>query len=38
MDLPVESSDANADLMFKAFTERIPPLGTPVTLVLTVKK
>jgi hypothetical protein len=37
LDLPVESSQATADLMFEAFTERIPPLGTPVLLVLTPK-
>ena len=34
LDLPVESSQAQSELMFKAFTERIPPLRTPVTLVL----
>jgi hypothetical protein len=34
LDLPIESSQANASLMFKAYTERIPPLGTPVTLLL----
>jgi hypothetical protein len=34
LDLPVESSQSNADLTFKAFTERIPPIGTPVRLVL----
>jgi hypothetical protein len=37
LDLPIESSQANSALMFKAFTERIPPLGTPVTLILTPK-
>ena len=37
LDLPIESSQANTALMFKAFTERIPPLGTPVTLILTPK-
>ncbi len=35
LDLPVESSAANDDLMFCAFTDRIPPLGTPVMLLLT---
>jgi hypothetical protein len=30
----VESTDANDSLVFEAFTEHIPPLGTPVTLVL----
>lgn len=34
LDLPVESSQANASLMFVAFTERIPPRGTKVRLVL----
>jgi hypothetical protein len=37
LDLPIRSSDANAELMFECFTERIPPVGTPVTLVLTPK-
>jgi len=35
LDLPIESSQANAELLFAAFTEHIPPLGTPVRLVLT---
>lgn len=34
LDLPLESSQANASLVFEAFTENIPPLGTPVTLLL----
>jgi hypothetical protein len=34
LDLPVESSQASADLMFEAFTDRIPPVKTPVLLVL----
>ena len=34
LDLPIESTQANSGLMFQAFTERIPPLGTPVTLLL----
>ncbi|HND55334.1 MAG TPA: YdjY domain-containing protein, partial [Pirellulaceae bacterium] len=33
LDLPVESSQANADLEFEAFSERIPPLGTKIRLV-----
>jgi hypothetical protein len=37
LDLPVESSDATAHLQFEAFTERIPPVDTPVLLVLTPK-
>jgi hypothetical protein len=34
IDIPVESSQSNESLEFEAFTERIPPLGTPVRLVL----
>jgi len=34
LDLPIESSESNADLLFQAFSERIPPRGTPVTLIL----
>jgi hypothetical protein len=34
LDIPVESSSANAALLFEAFTDRIPPVGTPVTIVL----
>jgi hypothetical protein len=34
LDLPVQSSQANDQLMFAAFTERIPPRGTKVRLVL----
>lgn len=34
LDLPIESSQANAGLMFEAFTENIPPRGQPVRLVL----
>jgi hypothetical protein len=37
LDVPVRSTDSNAALMFEAYTERIPPLGTPVTLILTPK-
>lgn len=37
LDLPIRSSDSNEALLFEAFTERIPPLGTEVTLVLTPK-
>ena len=36
LDLPIESSQANSDLMYIANSEAIPPRGTPVTLVLTV--
>ena len=38
LDVPVRSSDLAASLLFEAFTENIPPLGTPVTLVLTPKR
>jgi len=34
LDLPVPSTDQADGLLFEAFTERIPPLGTPVTVVL----
>lgn len=35
LDLPVPSPQANNALLFEAFTERIPPMGTTVTVVLT---
>jgi hypothetical protein len=34
LDIPAESSQVTDGLMFEAFTEKIPPLGTPVRLVL----
>jgi hypothetical protein len=34
LDIPVESSQSLDQLAFAAFTERIPPLGTPVRLIL----
>lgn len=34
LDIPTESSQVNAGLMFEANAEKIPPLGTPVRLVL----
>jgi hypothetical protein len=34
LDLPIESSQANDELMFAAFTDRIPPRGTKVRVVL----
>ena len=34
LDLAVRSTDANANLLFKCNTELIPPLQTPVRLVL----
>jgi hypothetical protein len=36
LDLTVESPRDNAALLFEALTENIPPLGTPVRLVLSV--
>jgi len=35
LDLPVESPQANASLLFESFTKNIPAKGTPVRLVLT---
>ena len=37
LDLPVASSQANDELVYQAFTEHIPPLGTRVRLVLAPK-
>ena len=34
LDLPIESSKSNAELLFEAWTERIPPLETKVVVVL----
>ena len=34
IDIPVESSQANEERAFLAFTERLPALGTPVRLIL----
>lgn len=34
LDIPVPSSQSNEALEYEAFTERIPPLGTPVRLIL----
>lgn len=34
LDLPIESSAVNDDLQFEAWTERIPPLETPVLVIL----
>jgi hypothetical protein len=34
LDLPVESSQANDELMFSALSDRIPPKGTKVRVVL----
>ncbi len=37
LDLPTESSQSAGSLLFEAFTDRIPPQGTEVTMVLTPK-
>jgi len=37
LDVPVESSDKAGELQFEAYSGRIPPLGTKITLVLTPK-
>jgi len=34
LDVPIESTAANAALLFRCYEERIPPIGTTVTLVL----
>ena len=34
LDLPIESTQANSELLYIAFTERIPRVGTKVRLVL----
>ena len=34
LDVPIQSSADNTRLQFGCFTERIPPLGTPVTIIL----
>jgi len=35
LDLPIESSQSNEALLFEAFPGRVPPVGTPVDIVLT---
>jgi hypothetical protein len=37
LDVPIHAPNANAALLFEAFYERIPPLGTPVALILSAK-
>jgi len=34
LDIPVNSPQDDAERVFEAFTERIPPLGTPVMVIL----
>lgn len=38
LDIPIESSQSNEGLMFEANTDKIPPLGTPVRMVLRPKQ
>jgi hypothetical protein len=38
LDIPVQSSQSNEALEFEAYTEKIPPLGAPVRLILKPKK
>jgi len=35
LDVPIQSTETNDDLLFSCFTERIPEIGTPLTLILT---
>jgi len=35
LDVPIQSSEANSNLLFSCFTEHIPEVGTPLTLILT---
>ena len=35
LDVPIQSSADNTQLLFGCFTERIPPIDTPVTIILT---
>ncbi len=37
LDIPTESSQVNDGLMFEANAKKIPPIGTPVRLILTPK-
>ena len=34
LDLPVQLTSSNDDLMFEAFTEKVPAVGTPVWVIL----
>lgn len=38
LDLPIESSQANDDLMFEIFEDRVPARGTAVELILSPKR
>jgi len=37
LDLPIHAPSANASLLFEGFYERIPPVGTPVAIILSAK-
>jgi hypothetical protein len=37
LDLPIQSTSSDTELLFEGFAEHIPPRGTPVTLILTPK-
>ena len=37
LDIPIESSQSNEGLLFEVNTEKVPPLGTPVRMMLTPK-
>jgi len=37
LDIPIESSQSNEGLLFEANSEKVPPLGTPVRMLLTPK-
>jgi hypothetical protein len=37
LDLPIESSQAAESLVYEVFSERVPPVGTKVTLILAPK-
>ncbi|MDR0391899.1 MAG: YdjY domain-containing protein [Planctomycetaceae bacterium] len=38
LDVPIQSSADNDKLLFSCFTEKIPPVGTLVTIILTPRK
>lgn len=38
LDLPIESSQSNAALLFEAFEDRVPPVGTTVEMILSAKR
>lgn len=38
LDLPIESSQSNAALLFEVFEDRVPPEGTAVEMILSAKR